>query len=303
MRHLLSINDLKREEFFKILARGHEHRKNRALSENALRGKGIALMFEKSSTRTRLSFAVAVQELGGSSQTIESHQLQLGRGETIEDTTEVFSRYFHAIMIRAKSHANVARMVGMNKIPVINGLTDREHPCQILADYMTMDQYGFDIRNGNTVIAFIGDPNNVFNSLARAALFTGSEIRIALPEGYETDDDVKAFLKESGVRFHQFRDPAEAVSGANVIYTDVWVSMGHEAEEEDRKAIFAPYCVSEELLKHAAERHIVMHCLPAHRGQEITSGVMDKYGEQIFNQAENRMHVQKALLEWIFKLI
>jgi len=303
MRHLTRITDLSAEDFFRILERGREHRQNRALAQEALKGKHVALLFEKSSTRTRLSFSIAIQELGGSLVSLEANQLQIGRGETIEDTAEVLSRYFHAVMIRAGSHATVASMAEIDRIPVINGLTDLEHPCQILADYMTLEQYGYDIRNGNLRIAFIGDGNNVFNSLAKASIFSNAEITLASPHGYEAKPDVVKDLKERKVRFTQYTDPVDAVKGANVVYTDVWISMGQENEETTRKKIFAPYCVSEELLKHAAAGHTVLHCLPAHRGEEITAGVMDRYHDSIFNQAENRMHVQKAVLEWVFELI
>ena len=303
MRHLLEINDLSSEEFFQIIERGEAHRQNRSIAPDALKGKSIALMFEKTSTRTRLSFTVAVQELGGSVLSLESNMLQLGRGESIEDTTEVLSRYLHALMIRANSHESISVMAGMNRIPVINGLTDLHHPCQALADYMTIRQYGFDIAAGDFTLAFIGEGNNVFNSLASAAAFTGNEIRIASPAGYGISPEMRLVLQENGVKISEFTDPALAVKGANVIYTDVWVSMGQESEMEERKKLFAPYCINEELLKHADTNHIVLHCLPAHRGEEITAPVMSIYGESIFNQAENRMHVQKAVLEWIFHQI
>jgi len=303
MRHLLEITDLEKEDFFRIIERGSEHRRDRALSGAVLDRKTIALLFEKASTRTRLSFTVAVQELGGNVLSIESNMLQLGRGESIEDTAEIFSRYTHAVMIRSHSHENLKKMAQVNRIPVINGLTDLHHPCQALADYMTLNQYGFDVYNGDFSVAFIGEGNNVFNSLAMSAIYSGNEIRLASPKGYGISEDMKSLLKKGGVIVKEFVNPVDAVKGANVIYTDVWVSMGQEDEINERKKIFSPYCISEELLIHADKKHIVMHCLPAHRGEEITDGVMKKYAEYIFDQAENRMHVQKAVLEWIFNLL
>lgn len=280
------------------------HRADRHLAPHALKDKSIALLFEKSSTRTRLSFFMAVKELGGNVITLDAGDLQLGRGETIEDTTEVFARYLHGVMIRAYSHDSVEAMASMNRIPIINGLTDRHHPCQGLADYMTMEQYGLSGR-GETrpKIAFVGEGNNVFNSLALGAIHAGAEIRIASPEGYEASQEIRNTVKSLGGEVMQFNDPAEAVSGANVIYTDVWISMGQEKEAEERKKIFEPYSVTLPLLQYAAKDHIVMHCLPAHRGEEISAEVMDEYGNMIFDQAENRLHVQKAILEWVFELI
>ncbi len=300
MRHLLSLNDLTREDFHRILERGAAHRGNRRLSPDALQHKNIALLFEKSSTRTRLSFQVAVTDLGGNVISIESGGLQTQRGEPVEDTAEVFSRYLDGVMIRARSHKTLEIMAEKGRIPVINGLSDLFHPCQALADYMTIQQYGFPFDH-KLNIAFIGEGNNVFNSLALGASFTDSVIRIASPEGYEVSSEMVSLLAKKGVDLKVFRDPYEAVEGAHVIYTDVWISMGQEAEAEERREIFSPYSISADLLKKAAPGHIVMHCLPAHRGEEITSEVMHDYHSSIFDQAENRLHVQKAVLEWVFE--
>lgn len=300
MRHLLTLSDISREQFFSIIERGKLHRSNRSLAPDALRGKNVALIFEKSSTRTRLSFHAAVVELGGNVVGLEASALQLGRGETIEDTTEVFSRYLHAVMIRAKSHTMLERMAKQNSIPIINGLTDLYHPCQALADFMTLDQYGLDIRSDKLTMTFIGEGNNVFNSLALGSIYAGTRLRIASPKGYEPSQDVIDLVRSHGIDLQIFNDPIQAVKGANVIYTDVWVSMGQEEESQQRKQKFAPYCVSDELLTHAEKDCIVLHCLPAHRGEEITDSVMQRYGKYIFDQAENRLHVQKAILEWVF---
>jgi len=303
MRHLLSPLDLPEKDFFRIIERSHEHRKNRGLTPHALDTKTIALLFEKTSTRTRMSFSVAVSEMGGNPISLESTQLQIGRGESLEDTTEVLSRYVHALMIRARTHSNLELMAGMNQIPIINGLTDLHHPCQAVADFMTMEQLGCSL-HGGLRIAFIGEPNNVFNSLALFSGYAKAHISIASPRSYSTiHPDVLKALQERGAAFHQFTDPAGAVKDAQVIYTDTWVSMGQESQEAARKKDFANYCVSSDLLKLAAPGHIVLHCLPAHRGEEITAEVMEKHRKSIFDKAENRLHAQKAILEWVFDLL
>ncbi len=301
MKHLLNLMNLNQDDFFKIIYRGIEHKKNRLLNANGLKNKIIALLFEKSSTRTRISFSVAIHELGGHYLVLHSNELQLGRGETIEDTTNVLSRYIHGIMIRTHSHKNLEKMAKLNIISVINGLSDMYHPCQSLADYMTIYDYGIDFKKLH--IAFIGEPNNVFNSLALGSIFTESQISLATPEGFSIHPDVQKILKDNKKTLNIYKSPVEAVKNANVIYTDVWVSMGQEKESDIRKKVFKPYSVNSELLKHAPSEAIVMHCLPAHRGEEITDEVMDKFSHIIFQQSENRMHVQKALLEWIYDVI
>ncbi len=303
MRHLLSPSDMSEKEFFKVLDRAREHRNNRALTPAALERKTIALLFEKTSTRTRLSASVAIAEMGGHAISLEAAQLQIGRGESLEDTVEVLARYVQGIMIRARDHKNLALMAGMNRIPVINGLSDLHHPCQIIADYMTMEQFGYNL-HGGLRIAFVGEPNNVFNSLAVAASFAKARITIASPRAYsQINPDVLLELKSRSVDLQQFTDPAGAVRDAQVVYTDTWVSMGQEAEEEKRRRDFAEHCVTMDLLKLAAPGHLVMHCLPAHRGEEITAEVMEVHRNSIFEQAENRLHAQKAILEWIFGMI
>ena len=303
MRHLLSPTDLSEKEFFRILDRAREHRNNRALAKDALAGKSIALLFEKSSTRTRLSFSVAVTEMGGTPISLEAMQLQLGRGESLEDTTEVLARYCHAMMVRARDHRNLEVMAGMNRIPIINGLSDLHHPCQIIADYMTLEQLGFSL-HGGLRIAFVGEPNNVFNSLAMAASYAKARITIASPRAYsQIHPAIQQELTRLKTEFQQFTEPAGAVRDTQVVYTDTWVSMGQEAEEETRRKDFADYCVTTELLSLAASGHVVLHCLPAHRGEEITAEVMEKYKHSIFEQAENRLHAQKAILEWIFGIL
>lgn len=301
MKHLLSLTNLSRDSFFLLLNRGLEHKKNRLLNSAALKNKSIALLFEKSSTRTRISFSVAIQELGGHYLILHSNELQLGRGETIEDTTIVLSKYLHAVMIRTDSHAKLEKMANLNVVPIINGLSDLFHPCQSLADYMTLLELGYNL--DRLKIAFIGEPNNVFNSLVNASIFTNSTIEIAAPEGFYLNPKVESILKKHNKTISIHKDPREAVKNSNVIYTDVWVSMGQEKEAEIKKKVFKPYSVTKELLEYAPKDVIVMHCLPAHRGEEISEEVFHHYSEIIFKQAENRLHVQKAVLEWIFDLI
>ncbi len=301
MRHLIHLMNLNQDEFFSLLKRGVEFKKNRLLNPNALKNKSIALLFEKASTRTRISFSIAIQELGGHYLVLHANELQLGRGETIEDTTNVLSRYLDGIMIRTDSQKKLEIMANLNVIPVINGLSDLFHPCQALADYMTLYDMGMDL--SKLELAFIGEPNNVFNSLVLGSIFTQTKISIAAPEGFDIHPRVKEILKKFNKEVRIYKDPKEAVKNADVIYTDVWVSMGQEKEADIRKKIFQPYSVNLELLKYAPQHVIVMHCLPAHRGEEITNEVMDKFSSVIFQQAENRLHVQKAILEWIYYLI
>ena len=293
--------NLNQDDFFSLLKRGVEFKKNRLLNSNALKNKSIALLFEKASTRTRISFSIAIQELGGHYLVLHANELQLGRGETIEDTTYVLSRYLDGIMIRTDSQKKLEIMANLNVIPVINGLSDLFHPCQALADYLTLYDMGMDL--SKLEIAFIGEPNNVFNSLVLGSIFTQTKISIATPEGFNIHPRVKEILKRFNKEVQIYKDPKEAVKNADVIYTDVWVSMGQEKEADIRKKIFQPYSVNLELLKYAPQHVIVMHCLPAHRGEEITNEVMDKYSSVIFQQAENRLHIQKAILEWIYYMI
>jgi ornithine carbamoyltransferase len=301
MRHLLNLLDVDSDAFHRILDRGIEHAGNRKLAPEALRDKTVTLLFEKTSTRTRMSFSVAVMEMGGHLIALESRMLQTGRGESVEDTTEVLARYVDCVMVRTHSHRKLEVMAGLDRISIINGLSDRHHPCQGLADFMTLKERGMDLKK--TCIAYIGEPNNVFNSLALGALQAGCRINLGAPEGYPVRPGIRDHLRKRNVRLEEFTDPAEAVKNADVVYTDTWVSMGQEEEAEERKAVFQPYQLDDKLMSQAPSHAIVMHCLPAHRGEEITDSVMDKHGETIFRQAENRLHIQKAILEWIFELI
>jgi ornithine carbamoyltransferase len=255
-------------------------------ARDVLSGRSVALLFERPSTRTRVSFEVAVAEMGGAPLVLRGEELQLSRGESVADTARVLSRYVDAIVIRAGSHEAVLELAEQATVPVINGLTPSHHPCQALADLLTLrERFG---RIEGLVLAYVGDGNNVARSLALLGRTAGMEVRVASPEGYRLEPGLAAVDSD---------DPREAVEGADAVYTDVWVSMGDESEVARRRADLASYQVNAELLTAASERAIVLHCLPAHPGEEITEDLL--YGERsaVWDQAENRLHAQKALLE------
>jgi ornithine carbamoyltransferase len=285
-RHFLTGEELDRAELSALLDRAEELKSFRGQERgDALAGRSVALVFEKPSTRTRISFEVGVAELGGTSLVLRGDELQLSRGESIGDTARILSRYLHAIVIRSGSDATVAELAAGAEVPVINGLTPRHHPCQVLADLLTLHER-FGALEGLR-LAYLGDGNNVARSLAILGRTAGMEVVIAAPEGYRLEEGLA----------EQTGDPAAAVAGADAVYTDVWVSMGDEAEAKRRRKDLAPFQLNEELLAAASERAIALHCLPAHPGEEITEGVL--YGERsaVWDQAENRLHAQKALLE------
>lgn len=262
-------------------------------TERPLTGRALAMIFAKSSTRTRVSFEVAALQLGGHALFLSSRDIQLGRGEPIADTARVLSRYVDAIVIRTFAQQDVEELACHAAVPVINGLTDLLHPCQVLADLFTMREAlgGWDGR----IVAWIGDGNNMANSWLHAAGLLGFDLRIACPEGYEPDHDIFEWAKgRTAVQIVE--DPDEAASGAHVISTDVWASMGQEAEAEQRTLAFKGYTVDAALMKRAAQDAIFLHCLPAHRGEEVTSEVIDGPQSRVWDEAENRLHVQKALL-------
>jgi ornithine carbamoyltransferase len=291
-RDFLQIPDLSAtelDELFDLAAR----MKSGAYRERPLAGKALAMIFTKSSTRTRVSFEVGANQLGGSSLFLSARDIQLGRGEPIKDTARVLSRYVDGIMIRTFAHADVEELAQHATIPVINGLTDYLHPCQILADLLTAREE-FGTLEGR-VVAWIGDGNNVANSWINAAGALGFELRLACPEGYEPARDVFERAKaRTSVTIHE--DPDEAVPGAHVVNTDVWASMGQEEEAEARQLAFKGYCVDDDLMARAAPDAIFLHCLPAHRGEEVTESVIEGPQSRVFDQAENRLHVQKALM-------
>jgi ornithine carbamoyltransferase len=286
--HFLTGEELSHSELLKLLDRAIELKAGRADREGAdfLAGRSVALVFEKPSTRTRVSFEVGVAELGGTPVVLRGDELQLTRGESIGDTARVLSRYVHAIAIRSGSHEAVAELASAADVPIVNALTPLHHPCQALADLMTLRERFGDL--DKLRLAYVGDGNNVARSLAIVGGLAGVDVVVASPGGFELDDVAGASLIE---------DPLEAVSGADAVYTDVWVSMGDEAEADPRRAALGPYQVNSELMAAAGDRAIALHCLPAHPGDEISEEVL--YGSQsaVWDQAENRLHAQKALLE------
>jgi len=299
-KSLASLYDLTREEMEQIFKtsellklqnlRGQEH--------PLLKGKTLAMIFEKPSTRTRVSFEVGMWQLGGYALYLSSNDLQLGRGETVGDTAQVLSRYVHGIMARVFAHQTILDLVKYSRVPVINGLSDFSHPCQGLADLFTV--YEKKGRLEGLKLAYVGDGNNVAHSLLYGCSKMEMNITLGCPKGYEPDPKVVSQAKEeakrTGCEVKVVQDPKEAVKGADVIYTDVWASMGKEKEREERVKILKPYQVNPELVKEAKGDYIFMHCLPAHRGEEVTNEVADSKNSVIFDQAENRMHTQKAIL-------
>ena len=271
--------------------------KSGKIKEKPLKNKTLAMIFEKSSTRTRVSFEVGMYELGGTALFLSTNDLQIGRGEPIKDTAKVLSRYVDGIMIRAKKHSDVVELAKQSDIPVINGLTDLEHPCQAFADMLTIKEYK---NNFNGKLTFVGDGNNVSNSLLLICAYLGMDFTIACPKGYEINEEIYKKGKEIGSKTGSeiiVTDNMElALKGADIVYTDVWVSMGDEKESEKRHDDFKPYQVNTESMKLAKDDAIFMHCLPAIRGEEVTSDVIDGKQSVIYDQAENRLHAQKAIL-------
>jgi ornithine carbamoyltransferase len=292
-RDLLSIADFSREELEGVLEMA-TRMKSSTFRERPLLGKTLAMIFAKSSTRTRVSFEVGALQLGGHALFLSSRDVQLGRGEPIRDTARVLSRYVDVIMIRTFAHDDVAELARYASVPVINGLTDLVHPCQVLADLLTVREHlGPDLRGIR--VAWIGDGNNMANSWVNAAYRLGFELRIACPEGYEPDQMILERAR-SAASVTIVRDPAAAAEGADVVNTDVWASMGQEDEAAQRERDFAAYRVDAALMRRASERAIFLHCLPAHRGEEVTEEVLEGPQSRIFDQAENRLHAQKAVI-------
>ena len=300
-RDLLSLINYGQDEIYRLLAAAIElkRRGRDAVEKQVLAGKNIALIFNKPSTRTRISFEAAVAHLGGHAIYLTQNELQLGRGETIEDTGRVLSRYVDAIVIRTYDHGDIERLASAAAVPVINALTDAHHPCQALADLMTILEKKERLRG--VKLAYIGDGNNVCHSLLIGSAKMGLDFAAACPPGYKPNDEIvkAARVDEAGVNISIVDDPEEAARGADVLYTDVWTSMGQEGEADERHEAFAGFQINETLLEKAKPDAIVMHCLPAHRGEEISADVLDGPQSVVFDQAENRLHVQKALLMWL----
>ncbi len=297
-KDLLRILDLTGGEILAILSAGRAWKRKggRRGAARPLAGKSLAMVFQKASTRTRVSFEVGMTRLGGHALFLAPGDTQIGRGEPVRDTARVLSRYVDGIMIRTFSHDIAGEMAAAASVPVINGLTDDHHPCQVLADLMTAKERGFDLRRMR--VAYVGDGNNVANSWVESAHLLGFSLRLACPKGYEPSARIRREAESIGkgdVRV--LRDPVEAARGADILYTDVWTSMGQEKERRKRLAAFRKYRIDADLLRVAGRNAIVMHCLPAHRGEEITDEVIEGPRSAVFDEAENRLHVQMAILE------
>jgi ornithine carbamoyltransferase len=297
-RDFLTICDLSSKEIGLLLKRAIELKSGKDSNKCPLIGKTVGLLFEKASTRTRVSFEIGIYQLGAQAIYMSMKEIQIGRGETIHDTAKVLSRYLDAIVIRTFSHNNLIEFASYSSIPVINGLSDLHHPCQALGDLLTiLEKKG---RLQGIKLAYIGDGNNVANSLIEAASKMGMNLTIACPKGYEPDSDVlEKAGKSKDSKIIILKDPKEAMYKADVVYTDVWISMGQEKEAAKKKKKFKTYQLNTNLLSYAKKDAIVLHCMPAHRGEEITDEVIDGPQSVIFDQAENRLHTQKALLEFL----
>ena len=295
--NLISIADLSGEDILRLIQSAEAFRARRGRHGQPLEGKSLAMIFEKPSTRTRVSLEVAAWELGGHPLYLSANELQLGRGETIADTARVLSRYVHGITARVHSHGTVLQLAEHASVPVINALSDWEHPLQILADLQTMSQ-NFQALDG-LQIGWIVDGNNVCNSLILASAILRMEITVASPPGYGPKAEILEEARALGGSPRVVEEPEEAAGGADVLVTDTWVSMGDEAEEAERLRVFGRYQINSQLMDLAGEEAIALHCLPAHRGQEITDEVMDGPRSRVFDEAENRMHTSKAVMAWL----
>lgn len=295
MKHLTKLADLSKEKILEVLnlADQLKYEYKHGLPHKRLEGKTLAMIFSKASTRTRVSFEAGMYQLGGYALFLSGNEIQLRRGEPIEDTAKVLSRYVQAIMIRTFDQSEVELLAEHSEIPVINGLTDYCHPCQVLADLMTVREYKKTFKD--LKLCYIGDGNNMANSLIVGAVKLGIKIAIACPEGYLPDAKLVAWGMDSGYLTIE-SDVKKAALGADVLYTDVWASMGQESEAETRKKVFKNYQINSDVMKVAKPDAIVLHCLPAHRGEEITKEIIDAHSAEIFDQAENRLHAQKAVL-------
>jgi ornithine carbamoyltransferase len=297
-RDFLRITDLDRNELLELVERAAEWKLLGRDGPKPLSSRTIGLVFEKASTRTRVSFEVASYQLGGNAMMLSPRDTQLGRGEPIRDTARVLSRYLDCLVVRTFGHDKIEEMARWAGVPVVNALTDASHPCQVLADLLTVtERFGADaLARGGLSIAWIGDGNNMANSWLEACALLGFDLRLACPAGYDPD---AALVARCGGKAKVVRTPREAVEGAHVVNTDVWASMGQEAEAAERQRVFEGFIVDAALMAQARKNAIVLHCLPAHRGEEITEGVLEGPQSAVFDEAENRLHAQKALLEML----
>ncbi len=302
MRHFLTLRDYSKEEILEIIELGLKIKKEfKAKAQPPyLKGQTLSMIFEKSSTRTRVSFESGIFQLGGHGLFLSNKDIQLGRGEPVKDTARVISSMTDMVMIRTFEHSRLEEFASFSSVPVINGLTDTYHPVQLLADYMTMIEHGMD---KDPVVAYVGDGNNMTHSWMMLASKLGFELRIATPKGYEVDEtvmkDALNFCKESGGKIVVTNDPNEAAKGATIITTDTWASMGQEDEKEERAKAFAGYMVDDTMMDLAQENAVFLHCLPAYRGQEVSEELLEGPRSLIFEEAENRLHAQKGLMVWL----
>lgn len=303
-RHFLNLSDAGGDAIAAMLADAIDRKalrqgwpKGKPDADRPLDGHVLAMIFEKSSTRTRFSFEMAMRQLGGSAIVTDAGSMQLGRGETVADTAQVLSRYVDAIMLRTDGHDNVEEMARHASVPVINALTDLSHPCQIVADLLTIVEHGKALPG--LQLAWLGDGNNVLNSIVEAAGLMQFDVRIGCPEGYDPDEGFIGRARQGGAQISIHRDAAEAAAGADVIVADTWISMGQEGGEA-KMADMSPYQVDTALMSKAKPDALFMHCLPAHRGEEVTPAVIDGPQSVIFDEAENRLHAQKSILRWVF---
>lgn len=295
MKHLLKLSDLSANEILGILnlADQLKFENKHNIPHKRLEGKTLGMIFSKASTRTRVSFEVGMYQLGGQALFLSSNDLQIGRGEPIEDTARVLSRFLDGIMIRTFAQSDVENLAKYGSVPVINGLTDYCHPCQVLADLMTVREFKGTFKN--LKLCFIGDGNNMANSLIVGCIKLGIKVSIACPDDFRPDANIVEWGSKSGL-LEVTSDIFKAVAGADCVYTDVWASMGQEGEKAIREKAFRSFCVNDEVMSHAKKDAMVLHCLPAHRGEEITAEVLEAHANEIFEEAENRLHAQKAVM-------
>ena len=297
MKHFLSILDLKATEAMDLVLRAKEM-KDSDYRSTLLAGKTLAMIFEKASTRTRVSFEVGIRHLGGDTIFMTPADSQLGRSEPLEDTARVLSRYVQGMVVRTFAQKNVEELAQWGSVPVVNALTDLYHPCQVMSDMLTISERTSDFKD--LVVSWIGDGNNMAHSWINASVYFGFQLNLACPEGYMPKTAVLERALKMGAKVFVTDDPKTAISGSHFVNTDVWASMGQEAEQKRREKAFAGYCVDDELLSLADPEAKVLHCLPAHRGEEISAEVFEGPKSIVFDQAENRLHMQKAILEWIY---
>jgi len=304
MRHFLTLKDFTKDEILEIIDIGLEIKKDlkNGIYKDELKKQTLGMIFEKSSTRTRVSFETGMFQLGGHALFLSNRDIHLGRGEPVKDTARVISSMCDMVMIRTFKHSMIEEFASYSKVPVINGLTDTYHPVQLLADYMTMIEYGID---ENAVVAYVGDGNNMTNSWMMLSAKLGFDLRIATPKGYEVDGDILEeslkIAKESGAKITVTNDPKEAIHNATIVTTDTWASMGQEDEKEQRIKDFKGFMVDDLMMCLAKKGAKFLHCLPAYRGQEVTESILEGHSKIVFDEAENRLHAQKGLMVWLNK--